>query len=272
MDELAQAKALDQMMAQLRVRARDRMIEHTMPIHVVHGEGYPSAYGSGVLFRIADVSLLLSCAHVLKKAKEPGAQLLIPSADRTPLVVLGGLDYRWTEDERIDLGFAFLPEDVVAHIPPGKKFLRLSDLVLDRTERKGIYSVVGYPLETTEKKSSNINSSPISFTSCLLDRHLDDHIDGVTIALIYELNAIGDSSGNLARMPHPKGISGCGIWRLADMDAPTPRNWSPENHVKLVGIEHGFVRGAIKGSHIAELIGMIRSEFPSLRDCIDLHR
>jgi hypothetical protein len=271
MDELAHAKAIDRIAAQLRERVGTRMVEHTLPIHVVHGEGHPSAYGSGVLLRVADVSFLLSCAHVLKTAKEDDTRLLIPSGDGTPLAVLGGVDYRWTEDKRIDLGFAVLPNEVVALIPPGKSFLRVSDLDLDPTERVGVYNITGYPIETTDKKKSNIDSRPLSFTTYLHPSRLDDHLDGITIALRFEANATGDLDGELARMPHLKGMSGCGIWRLADMDRSDAESWSPD-HVKLVGIEHGFVRGAIKGSYVAPLIDMIRAEFPALRDSIDLHR
>lgn len=267
-----QAQATDRLAARLRDRAGSRMIEHTLPIHVVHGDGAPIAHGTGVLLRIADASFLMSCAHVLKKASEPDARLLIPSEDGTPLVVLGGVDYRWTEDERVDLGCALLPADVVPLVPSSKKFLRLSDLDLDRTLRKGVYNVTGYPVETTERKNNNINSSPISFTTYLHPDRLDDHVETVTIALIFEANATGDLTGKPSRMPHLGGISGCGIWRLADMDHPAPRSWSPEEHVKLVGIEHGFVPGAIKGSHVAELIHMIGIDFPDLRASIDLAR
>lgn len=267
-----QALAMDRRRQRLRERAGTRMIEHTLPIYAIHGDGHPIAHGTGVLLRIADVHFLLSCAHVLKEASERDARLLIPSQDRTPLVVLGGVDYRWTEDERVDLGFAVLPPDVAALVPASKKFLRLSDLDLDRTLRNGVYNVTGYPQQETTKKDSNIKSSPISYTTYLHCERFDDHIDGVTVALIFDLNATGDASGGLARMPYLEGISGCGIWRLADIDQAAPRSWSPEEHVKLVGIEHGFVRGAIMGSHIAELIALIRREVPALRDSIDLHR
>jgi len=271
MDEQA-AAALDNLVAQLRERSRDRMLEHTMPIHVVHGEGYPIVNGCGVLLQIADVPFLLSCAHVLKVASEKDARLLTPSTDRTPLVVLTGVDFGWTEDERIDLGFAMLPADIAALIPPEKRFLRLSDLELDRQVRPGVYSVSGYPQETTDRDlvRANINSSAVSFTSFLSDRRVDDHIDGVTIALTFEENVIGDAAGERARPPSFKGISGCGIWRLAAMDAPAPQKWAPE-HVKLVGIEHGVLPTAIKGSLVAELIALIKGKFPALAPCIELH-
>jgi hypothetical protein len=271
MDEQT-ATALDTLVAKLREGSRDRMLDHTIPIHVVHGEGNPIVNGSGVLLQIADVPFLLSCAHVLKVASEKNARLLIPSTDHAPLVVLTGVDFRWTEDERIDLAFAVLPANIAASMPPGKKFLRLSDLELDRKARAGVYSVAGYPQETTDRDlvRANINSSPVSFTSFLFDGRVDDHVDGVTIALTFEMNAVGDVTGERARPPSFKGISGCGIWRLAAMDGPAPAKWTPE-HVKLVGIEHGVLPEAIKGSLVAELIGLIKREFPALAPCIELH-
>jgi len=205
MDEQA-ALALDNLVAKLRERSRDRMLDHTIPIHVVHGDGNPIVNGCGVLLQIADVPLLLSCAHVLKVANEKNARLLIPSTDHTPLVVLTGVDFGWTEDERIDF-----------------------------------------------------------------DGRIDDHIDGVTVALTFEMNAVGDVTGERARPPSFKGMSGCGIWRLAAMDGPPPIEWTPEEHVKLVGIEHGVLPQAIKGSLVAELVGLIKQEFPALAPCIELH-
>lgn len=249
------------------------MLEHTLPIYAVHGEGNPIAHGSGVLLRIADASFLLSCAHVLETAQEKDAVLYVVGVEDAPLVHLADAQYHWTEDKNVDLGFALLPSRVVDLLPKGKRFLHLSDLELDRTDRPGVYSLTGYPAVKTVRNTeiSDVNSTPFSFTTFLEIERLDNHIDGVTIALTYDARAAGDSEGNPARIPDPHGISGCGIWRLAAMDGPPPPNWSAQD-VKLIGIEHGWLPRAFKGSYVAELIDMLRGEYPALRDSIDLHR
>lgn len=50
-------------------------------------------------------------------------------------------------------------------------------------------------------------------------------------------NRITNMFGERARLPHLKGMSGCGMWRLCDPDANAPQTWTLSS-IRLVGIEH----------------------------------
>lgn len=251
------------------------MLEHTIPIHIVHGDGAPVAHGTGVLARIGNSSFLLSCEHVLSKAQEKGAVLYVPGADGELLVHLADAGYDWTTDKNVDLGYALLNERIVSLLRPDKRFLGLADLELRGQEPQplDLYAVTGYPVVSTKPDHaiSNINSTPLSFTTSAFEGVLEGHVDGVTIALSFDPRETGDVDGNHARMPDLHGVSGCGIWKLGSLAASTSPNWSPKN-VRLIGLEHGFLPGAIKGSHIAALLDMISETCPALRPEIDRHR
>lgn len=270
-DEEEKAAEFDLVKSIMSQRAVERILSYTIPIYAMRPSGHPRAWGSGVLLRIADTSLLLSCAHVLKAAKD-GDALGTLGVDGCELVELAPVEHRWTEDERVDLGFAILPQEVVDSLPREKQFLRLSDLCFDRSMSFGAYTVVGYPVETSEINGVErvVGANPIQFSSVPHQKRIDDHIEGVTISLTLDPRAVGDGDGNPARMPHLKGMSGCGIWQLAAMDKPPTKVWTPDD-VKLVGIEHTLTAGTITGSNVATLVRLIRNEFPTLTASISLY-
>jgi hypothetical protein len=161
-----------------------------------------------------------------------------------------------------------LSTPVVDLIEPTRCFLRLSDLELDPVERYGIYSILGYPQETAGIGNGRISPGAISYSTWSLRKPPEDHVPGVTLALDFDQNRIG-IDGSLARMPHLKGMSGCGIWRLAtERELLTPSK--KPSIAKLIGIEHGFVRATILGTHVRAVIKLIRDAYPDLGRSIDL--
>jgi hypothetical protein len=82
-----------------------------------------------------------------------------------------------------------------------------------------------------------------------------DRNPDTTIALFLE-----DENGDRARLPALQGISGCGVWRL-HRKGDDPRTWSVDQ-IKLVGIEYGFIKGAILGVRARHVIGGIATQFP----------
>lgn len=257
----------------LRARARPRVLAHTIAIYVAYEDGAPKGHGSGVLLKIADTAFVLSCKHVLEEAAKKGAVLYTVGEEGSVLVPLVGVRYGWVDNNDIDLGFAQLPPDTAARLPSNKQFLRIDDLWLRPADPSALYLVVGYPvaLTTPDHASKHIDSIPISFLSPLHTKETDRHVDGVTIALQFDANETGNADWERSRIPDLHGISGCGIWRLADLTKPPPRDWSP-NDIKLIGIEHTWYKTSIVGSLVRELLAILSSEFPDLRPSIDLHR
>ena len=73
-------------------------------------------------------------------------------------------------------------------------------------------------------------------------------------------------------MKIPRGVSGCGMWRIARMTKPD--KWVRED-VKLVGIEHTFRQRDdsryLQGTRMRVVLEMIYRTQPAIRKVMDLH-
>jgi hypothetical protein len=90
----------------------------------------------------------------------------------------------------------------------------------------------------------------------------------IHVVLNYGKEAIGQND-ELSGVPHPGGLSGCGIWRLSN-DANW-ENWKPED-VRLVAIQHRYDkdRDYVMGSWVRLAMQMVWDRYEELRPAMQL--
>jgi hypothetical protein len=239
--------------------------------------------GSGVLLAIADHRFLLTAAHVADfSAIHP--QYLAPCTLDAPPIPLDevkiytspippGVDREDAHMRKVDpfdvAVFELLPS-VAEKITEPRRFIRLMDIDASTEQIPGLYIVTGYPIEFTKPNFSHklIYSKPLPYVTGLYQGGCEPHW-GSFIALEYSYQSV-DVDGALQQMPHPSGMSGCGIWRLAEASKPADL-WKPTD-VRLVAIEHTWSRknGAILGTFVRYALSMIYNNYPSLRPVFEL--
>jgi hypothetical protein len=225
--------------------------------------GDPVPNFTAVLVKVADRCFALTAAHCLKDWGK--ARFLIMLADKD-FVDLTTVQAEVPTDSSMDFALLPLTEEMASKLSSFRTFVRLSDIdVADGEPRAGIHAVLGYPLQLRERPVEGWLSKAIFYPTQLTDVRARN--SDTTIALFLD-DEHEDEHGNRSRLPALQGISGCGVWRLhAKGDDPTA--WSVDQ-IKLVGVEFGFIKGAILGIRARHVIGGIATQFPELESCIRL--
>jgi len=233
---------------------------------------------TGVLYAIAHHHFILTAAHHLRAIVRCNIPLFIPQADPSaPALPLMGADIHTTEeDSGRDVAAIRLPDDIVSELHSTKGFLRHSRID-QADDGEGLYVVFGYPEAWTGSASPpQIISHPLIYVSRPYrgQRYPETfyHPD-VHIVLEFDQDAIDALEGARVRLPSPKGISGCGIWRVADWRADSIRRWSPTD-IRLVALQHRRIadhdRRYVQGTWIKHALRLILDSYPDLGDSMSL--
>ena len=137
--------------------------------------------------------------------------------------------------------------------------------------RQAYHFVLGFPLTMTRTdpiaRTSEVKAH--SYATGLYEGDRDSR-DSVTELLLDYPEQNQDAVGQLAAVPNPKGISGCGIWRLL---TPGKRmaDWTPDD-VRLVGIEHRWRKEKryLVGTAIRHAVRLIYGRYEDLHPAMDL--
>jgi hypothetical protein len=239
-------------MARTSVECRGKIGAVTVPLYTQQ-HGKTILFGSGVQLQVEEKHFILSAGHnfdirrmldlplwvtdgVLGNRLLPVGQVLIRSSETK--------DPYHRTDEPFDIAVCELTEEVGTQISAQKRFLRLTDVdPWDRQEPRSWYMVYGYPtkLSLPDEASLSINGNAVAFCTfiyCDERGELDNFEKEVRIALDFDEATVRDDAGQPASPPDPDGMSGCGIWRLAEAGTDTMR-WKTDD-VKLVAIDHGW--------------------------------
>ena len=182
-------------------------------------------HGTAVLVAIADDVFLISAAHVLSTAQQE--HLWINAVTTGPnLIPLAGVEINRTDDvHAVDFGFVLLPEATIRELAPFKKFVRLSEIDREPEPSEGWYAAFGYPIELNTQLPlvGPIPTTGIFYGTRLHDwtrpLKLEDFDRFLNIALEFAPDRSTDSRGAIASVPHPLGMSGCGLWRMYRLDS-----------------------------------------------------
>jgi hypothetical protein len=204
------------------------------------------AAGTGVLVAIGDSHLLLTASHVVKPYVGDSTGLLIPVEDNEGVSLAGELNWA-TDDDRYDIAALRCQPELARRLrSAGFTFLTLADVadVVPPGPRDGGYAIIGFPAEGAEPVAGGGARPVCHYIGCtaylesteLLGKfHSDVHI-----ALDFGHEMRDAESGEVGRTVHPRGMSGCSVWRTYDR-SHTPATWAPE-YPRWIGIQSSYYR------------------------------
>jgi hypothetical protein len=241
--------------------------------------------GTGTLFSIGSRFFVLSAAHVLDYPGIFKIPYYVPSADQGEPVLLkitkivssplpkgaDPLDIDMRDNDRFDIAIGELDSESAAKLTHYWRFARLMELDIATLARQAYHYVLGFPVSMTQSdpvaRTSDVKA--LSYATGLYEGQRDSRDSSAELLLDYpEQNQ--DAAGLPTTVPHPRGISGCGIWRLL---TPGKRmsDWSPDD-VRLVGIEHRWrkVERYLVGTAIRHAMQLIYGRYDDLHPAMDL--
>ena len=150
--------------------------------------------------------------------------------------------------------------------------------VFDPQDRDSAYAIYGYPSAgfTRDLDSNKRGYEPLLYGTSLCQRDVGalhpPHDPKVGYLLNFSQQYCVRLDGGSGVPKNPKGISGCGIWRII-VDAAAADRWKPDD-VRLVGIEHGWMaeKHYVRGTRIRYAIAMILKKYPELRPVVEISR
>jgi hypothetical protein len=241
--------------------------------------------GSATLLELGDKNFILTAAHTFDALTALNLPTFVTNsvhgAKLIPFNKVGicrpnTKDPFHRTDDPFDICVGDLPAEIVNELKKGKRFLHLNQL--DPFERVNVHSwycALGYP---TEMNQSDYRKRALSY-ACTYntflyrgERGLPERFDhSVEILLDFHEDRNTNDDGTKGPLTDPHGMSGCGIWRLAQggcvMEA-----WKPED-IRLVGIQHGWdtVHHVLRGTRVGFAIQMIYKSHADLRQAIEFH-
>lgn len=272
-------------------RVRDTAFENltrcTFPFYA-RQDGKYILLGSGVLVAIGQKHLGITAAHVLddigRCLKYSLPVLIPPGKFGQPLIRLTKFDtFRSTlppsgerKDDYVDIGIIDFPDDLILKLKKTRRFLNISEIDLwGRIGPESRYLIFGYPKAGSEtddeKRSVSYEAMPYATIPYSVETvELPCFQKDIEIVVAFKPETSSDQDGEPSGTLEPKGISGCGIWRLIE-DVADCERWQPDM-LKLVGIEHTWHKPAqvLRGTQIRVVIEAIFHHFPELRQAMRL--
>ena len=179
---------------------------------------------SCLLLKCDDNYFLISASHVIKEGK------LALHFNNTLLPIDISEDSFFTkmereEDDKLDILIVKLTSPFVAALPPYYSFFDLRTLNIDFDDVEiSSYLVVGYPLTRFKLNPTEqiISIKPFAFRTHI---HTDGAIhqklktfNNTNLILHYRKRKIkNNGTGENVEGPNPKGLSGCGVWLIANL-------------------------------------------------------
>ncbi len=233
---------------------------------------------TGVLYRIHDEHFILTAAHDLSVWLKHGIPLgvWVNRPDVPPISVLDAVFY-CTSESREDVAAIHLPSSVAAEVSKYKSFVSHDQIELSN-DINGPMVFFGYPLtwaadhvseDRLESQALSLLTVPYEGTTKpggIFDPDLHSLLQCDRIAINNSTRQHGD-------LPHPKGMSGCGIWQVADFDRETGEVISrSKGNASLVAIEHHYdaERGYVITTKIGHVLNVIYQNFPDLKGPMNL--
>jgi hypothetical protein len=264
--------------------------DSTVAIVIAHNHNVYQ-FGSGILFRIADESFVVTAGHVIKEAHKYNKTLGITSANESFVAVPG----EWicssegqygTDNDPFDVAIYNLPQHAVQKLD-GKRLLYLNDIDFGLQSGTGVYTLFGYPgicSKLSTSGSEKLQLKPFQYTTIAFNRDTGSFTEYqerfhllLEAQLQYSSTEKGtqatfkDLEGNSAPFPRGLGgISGCSVWRIGDLDVPID-DWG-QKQPKIVAVQTGVyhTNQAIKATRWIAVSTLIHGAFPKLRPAMDL--
>lgn len=250
------------------------------------GDGTPAIAGTGVPLVIADQHFILTAAHVSDfgtKVKigvhvdsgDPAQPFLSLSEHGAGAIATESADLEHSDDP-LDAAAIVLPDALAKRLASRWTFLPLSAIdPRDAGYAKSSYMACGFPNELTGPIGAGklivnaiayagtaIEPLPVADPSFSRQAHL---------AMTFTQEDAVSLDKSQVELPNPKGMSGCGIWRIYKA-GESAASWSSDQ-VRLVAIEHLHNRKYqfLRGTRIAHYLRMIWRQNPDLLKSVQIH-
>lgn len=261
-----------------------RLAKQTVALYIEH-EKKIIQNGTGVLFRVADRSFIVSAAHVFDPTIHHRAPLFVglPHAGVAPMSLAGstiiasaptpGSNPPDRDEDPYDVAVVLLPENVVDSLKEGFEFATMADVDLDDDDHIGsYYLLMGYPNMLSHAGAQNDTGHSELFpygTITYRDSGAQPR-NGQEFLLEWGRSATSGDDGKIIALPNPRGISGCGVWRLRRPPVG-PAEWSPD-HARLVGIEHTWRKDEcmVRCTRFRVVVELLYRELDDLRRPLSL--
>lgn len=239
---------------------------------------------TGVLFRFAGHHFILTAAH----AGDGTADLRAYNDHHIPWYVslnvssvlpisLNGVTIYLTETRGRDIAAIYLPDVISNKILEHREFVQQNQILVEEDWQSGQYVLFGYPMKWLDRHENHTSlySHRLVYLCPPYIGEIptgENHDPAVHFALSFEREAFEMSESSPSSLPEPKGISGCGVWRIGDR---TERGWDSvaTDKVALVGIQHSWSgqRGYVRGTRIAYVLERISDDFPDVKRALGLY-
>jgi hypothetical protein len=238
---------------------------------------------TGVLLRIADDVFILTASHHLRKKVHNSVPLYVSWNDRTDLPIplhdalfhTTEFDSRWRERDVVRDVTAIKLSDFAAKeiLNAGRTPLCLRDISMNQDRSPAVFLMFGFPQAWFRVEKSGPKCLPLVYPCAI---YQGDHWAGskigydpkVHLLLDFTRDAIDPIDRQPKTLPDYRGIqgvSGCGIWRVIDLNTPIDR-WKP-GKCKLVAIQHRYYEepGYLLTTWIQYAIDRIFDDYPELK-------
>ncbi len=231
----------------LQNRQREAIIQFasTVTVPLIHFEsggeidiGKADSIASGTFFGLGDRIFLVTARHVID---DHAAQLFaFPTAPRAAeLVSLGDVDILKPSDDQdfIDVAVLELTSEIAKrHARNGWRILQPH--TFQSCPASGTFLFFGYPAATITKGANRLQATPIALFAETLasppDAAQQPIYSNIDLFFDHPTTSI-DTYGNVGETPNLKGMSGCSVWAIGDVD--TDKFWTPARALKLVGVQ-----------------------------------
>ena len=184
-------------------------------------EGSIDAVGSSILFRRENRYYLITAGHCIK---QDGNLIKIGVLDNRDFYQLGGKTViAKGEGDKVDIGIIRLDESSQAVCQRNYTFLDDTRILLNRwIPDETEYLIAGYPLTKVsidhKRKKIKVGLLPyLSKSGPANSYEKMGYPHHQNLLLAYDRRRSGFvEGGHLNMSPHPKGLSGCGIWYVPD--------------------------------------------------------
>ncbi len=243
---------------------------------------------SGVLLKIGDDHFLLTAAHNIPDMVRDKIFLCMSwdEDEHAPIPIT--TDQIAVSDERtLDVAAIKLLPETAEKLLRRHTPLSLADLAIDCRSSDGLFLIVGYPRAGTEffeQKWNDPYPHEIKTESlkCICKRMLDgwkhdklQYSPEMHIVVGMSASSVSGTSGQPEVLPDHggiQGISGCGIWFIADRNRKLPLSAFGVSDCKLVAIEHSYdeAAGRVAGTWIDVALAFLSLNFPETRPAMKL--
>jgi hypothetical protein len=243
---------------------------------------------SGVFIKIGSTHFILTAAHGLREYVENNIFLSMSWDDEINCPIPITHDkIAYTDEDSLDVAAIKLLDETAESLLRRHTPITQYDLASNCRTRDGIFLICGYaragtiftPQKYDQPDPPEITTHPFSYLSSR--RYAEWNHHGLKfdpqchIVLLMSKDAIVGESWEATQLPRfedIQGISGCGVWLIADAAVRKPLNSITTDDCKLIAIEHRYDENGkrVAGTWIDIAMENIKKAFPETKAALAL--